>query len=262
MKLDTTSGLYTAFIGGKLRTEAEFLQMLHDAPESSAFSSILGDLKRGRFAAVEELRRFVAHRSYEIREFARQLLADTCNHEQVAIFSAAMGAIADPTELRRIVLHLGECLSPCAIAIMDKLNRTYGEDEETAEDILLSTGVLFDPDETFNTPADQHSIEQLLRMAQGRLPAGCYYYHGRPAFLGDVSKELVTAALISNRERRPVMLVSQNQILTSSTGVTCPVEHGQIVTDEDMEAVFAYVEAVGRFPWNKGAKYFFRHQVT
>jgi hypothetical protein len=227
----------------------------------AALRSLLEQLKRGQFTAVASLGRFLLHPSIDVRQYARQLFAHVCSHVAVAALGDTFRSISDFDEFHRTILRVGETLSTNAFEVLQNLNEEFGDDDDSAESILLALRILIDPDAIDRLTPNKEEIRELIAKERRKCAKPEYCYRGQPVFVGNVTKELVTSAMVANREKRPIMLFRQFQILSTFTGTPCPVEHGQAVSDKDVMAVFDYVKTVAKFPWRPGVKYFYGFEM-
>jgi hypothetical protein len=233
--------------------------VLPSANEAALLRNLLEQFKNGNFSNIDKLRPFLSHSSFDLRQYGHQLFAHVCNHSQVEWFAAAFDRISDLEELHRVVFRLGETLSGNAIPLLCDVVNEYGDDSEVREHICLSMRILDAPDN--RDCLDKNELLDLLERKRLQIVPPAYFYRGRPVFLGDVTKELVTAAMIANRERRNVILFRQSQVLSIFSGLASPIQHGQAIFDEDMNRVFDYVEKLSKLTWQVGTKYFYGHAV-
>jgi hypothetical protein len=232
-----------------------------DSPDDVVLRAVLESLKVGQFSAVERLKPFITHSSYDLRQYSHQLFAQVCNHTQVAWFLDALETIEFPEETYRLALRLGETLSCNALPVLRRISERHGDDSEVCEYILLALNILGNATDVADVAPERDAIRSALDQMEGTLAPPQYVYRGRPVFIGDVTKELVTAALIANREKRPAILLQQPTLLSNFTGMLCPVQGGQTVSDTEMEAVFEYVRKIAKKPWMKGTKCFYEFEI-
>ncbi|HZZ79557.1 MAG TPA: Imm47 family immunity protein [Gemmataceae bacterium] len=225
----------------------------------SVLCNILESLKAGDFSKTAELRSYLTHTDYDLRQYSHQLFAHACSHQQVEWFASAFDTIANPEELHRIIFRLGETLSGSAIPLLRCLTEQYGDDPEVCAQVLLSMRLMGGYDDI---ECCQDDILNVLSEAESRCTPPHYYYRGNIVFAGDITKELVTNSVIANRERRKVVLFRQPQILSVFSGTDCPIQHGQMVADNNLSDVFSYVAAIARMTWQPGVKYFYRHDIS
>ena len=208
---------------------------------------------------MEKLVPLIADLSYDVRQYSQQLFASVCNHKQVKYLENALETTTDPSELQRLVVRLGETLSPSAIPVLLSCKEAH-DDDELDEYIGTALRIILFPEMVTESSLSQPNGTGLARAVEELEPSK-YYYRGRPVFAGDVTKELVVAAVVANRERRAVVLVRQAQILSNFSGIECPIKHGQPVSDDDMNKVFSYVDVLAKINWKAGEKYFYRHPI-
>lgn len=228
--------------------------------EMALLKSILESLKYGDFSASKELIPLLTSESFDVRQYAHQLFAHVCNHEEAEWFERALDRVSDMYELYRLAMRLGETLSPRAVPMLLRVLELV-EDDELAGYVSLGLGIILGPGFADESELRQPGARRFCERMVARLEPNTFYYHGLPVFTGDVTKELVTQALIANRERRPLMIVGVARLLSNFSGIQCPVEPGQMVTDEDVRGVFAYVQKLAKMEWDRGPKYFYRHAI-
>lgn len=215
--------------------------------------TLLEQLRKGDRQCVLELVPFLTDESFDVRQYSQQLFAHVCCHSDVSAFRDCLEVAEDEFEAARIAFRLGETHSPSAIPLLLDL---YQENESDHVNGAVEAALRLQLGGELEI--ESPNFENKCRIAMDSLDGSLYYYHGNPAFIGNVCKELVTATLIANRDHRPAVLVRQPLILANSSGLPCPLQNGEGVDDELVAEVYSYVRQLASMGWKKGAKYFYR----
>ena len=232
----------------------------NDGP-ADQLKQLVQECKQGDFSNIDALSSLMTDGSFDVRQYSHQLFAHVCNHKKLSCFENAVAAVEDRTELCRLVVRLGETLSLQAIPLLLSIQDDHADEELDGYVCMALRNILPLPEVSEDT-IGSCDAKSLYSSAIEQLNTDLYYYRGQPVFVGDVTKELVQASLIANRENRSIVLVRQPQVLSNFSGVECPVTHGQSVTESDVNAVFDYVEGLAKLPWRRGVKYFYGHVIA
>ncbi|QDT46396.1 hypothetical protein Pan258_04150 [Symmachiella dynata] len=227
---------------------------------STKLRDVLEACKQGDFTGVSELASLMKDVSFDIRQYAVQLFAHVCSHQQVECFEGAVEVAEDSSELCRVAIRLGETLSLNAIPILLSMQAEYA-DEEVTGFVCTALRNILPIDEVTEETIDSCDANGLYATETAALDAKAYYYRGQPVFIGDVAKELIQAALVANREQQGAVLVRQPQMLSHFSGIECPVGNGQLIADDVVGSVYDYVEVLAKMEWHKGVKYFYHHII-
>jgi hypothetical protein len=230
------------------------------ADEMERLQRLLTRLKAGDFGAVEELSHLLLSKDYDVRQYACQLYAHVCNHQQVGALKQSLIHAEDTYEIQRVIMRLGHTLSQRAIPIILEFRRDIGESEiddhiYDAIELILGKSV-----RNVLDLEDQSVVEKYHDFAAQLDPSVCFYY-GQPVFVGDVTKELIVAAMVSLKEHRGVILRYQPQLLSNFSGIPCPIHYGDVITEEVIQKVIDYVNVLSEGHWVKSRKYFYRHII-
>jgi hypothetical protein len=230
--------------------------------EVEQLRTMLCAFKAGDFQSIQQLVLMVDSLDRDVRQYCHQLLAHVCNHDQVDGFRSILEIDLEIDEAQRVIVRLGETLSlnaiPIIFEVIDELDdpELYGFASMALHNIFPWDGI---DDEDFFESDKKSSYMS----ASSELDLQHYYYRGNPVFIGDVAKELITSATVSYKETKPAVLVRQAQILSSFSGVQCPIENSAMVGDLEFDSVLNYVKTVaGIHNWKKGAKYFFGNEIN
>ncbi len=213
--------------------------------------TLLEELKKGERECVQKLVPFLTDESFDVRQYSQQLFAHVCCHTDVHAFRDCLEVAEDEFETARIAFRLGETLSPSAIPILRDLDNESESDHvrgavEAALRLQLGEALQIE------SPDFEDQCSAFMRAVDDSV----YYYHGGPAFIGNVCRELVTAVLVANREQRPVVLVRQPLILANSSGLPCPLQNGDRVDDELVAQVYSYVQQLASMGGRKARSTF------
>jgi hypothetical protein len=233
---------------------------VHIDPGMEELCGLLDKIREGDFSKLDNVVRYMTHSSYDIRQYSQQLWAHSCRHDQVASFQDCFATVSDSSELFRLVVRIGETLSPRAIKLLMACKDDFDEPELngyicSALRIIVGANAV-----------DESSFQNMsyleLTSKLGSLDEAKYYYKGKPIHIGDITKELIVAAFSANKNGIPIILNRQHVILSNFTGRDCPVNNGQIISDKDVHAIMDYVEGISKGKWNAGFKYFFGRSIA
>lgn len=88
-----------------------------------------------------------------------------------------------------------------------------------------------------------------------------YYYSGKEAFIGDLSKSFLTSVMYYKTNSKPYIADDVPSILSVNTGIKCSIEHGCIIDDNKLQEAMMYVQSMANGNWKHGCKYFYGHVV-
>ena len=101
-----------------------------EVEEAGLLRSLLHDLMRGDLGRTHELAALVDAPNRDVRQYCHQLLADVCSHEQVDAFRAVLQVDAlEPDEVCRVLVRLGDTLSPRAVPVILAVAREIDDAE-------------------------------------------------------------------------------------------------------------------------------------
>lgn len=218
------------------------------------------DIQTGDFSAVEHLIPLLTGGSFEIRRESQRLFAQVCNHKQVRYLGEAIFSAEDEAELLQVIIALGDTLSLEAIPILLAISEEFsdyglnGYISTALKNIFPVSGL------EEHSVANESFLEHFVNSVK-KMPLDIYYYSGNPVFIGDLTRELICAAQISLIEKEAIILVRQPQLLTTASGMECPIEYGTTVSEEILELVYKYVKKIASMGWQKGCKYYHHHKV-
>lgn len=89
-----------------------------------------------------------------------------------------------------------------------------------------------------------------------------YYYFGELAYPGDLAKELVQQSVVSLRTNKILGMNMIPTLLSTWSGLRCPVEYTTLVDDDSYKKVINYVNTLSEMNWNIGKKYFYAKEVN
>ncbi|MEL6897373.1 MAG: hypothetical protein AAFP90_14820 [Planctomycetota bacterium] len=227
--------------------------------EIGELQQILTRLKNGSFEAVSDLVPFTRSASFDVRQYAQQLLAHVCTNEQVIEFQSSIESVEEIDEACRLAIRLGESLSINGVDLLLNLREDF-QDGKVNDFVFTGLRVLL-PLQSSDCELDDDELRQACSSLMSTLPRDEYFYRGEPVAIGEICKELITLCLVANREKKSLVAFRQPQILSNFSGIICPVEHGQNVDDAAMNKVFDYVEVLSKMAWEVGKKYFYQQSV-
>jgi hypothetical protein len=241
---------------------AWYLDILEPLPsEMRPLAECLVGIREGDLTYIEALVPFLSASSFPVRQYAQQLFADVCSNDQVGHFEAALESSETMDETKRVVLRLGETLSLAAIPILLDWRDEY-EDPDVDEYVVQALETVFPVRGIDEFSIGEVDTRELYGEAMTSLDRSQYYFRGKPIFLGDVTKDLLTCCAVAYKEKENCVLYMQPQILSNFSGIRCPAEHGQPISDDDMGRIVGYVKTIAAMSWKHGSKYFFGHEVA
>ncbi len=229
-----------------------------DSAEQEALLNCLAVLKAGDFSAVENCGALIQSKDPDIRQYAAQLYASACNHQQIGPLAKALDHLED-SDLERLILHLGHTLSPRGL--IEILNFREDLDDDFLDE-TIHCALAYQMGERL-PDTDPRIVPVQIRRAVDEMQAeapNAYFYKGKPVFLGEVAERLLTK--VAQSSRRDIELFGEAQILQDFSALKCPIDSGSFIACETMDEVFAYLKSVGQAcEWTPGFKYFWGKPV-
>ncbi len=226
--------------------------------ESGQLEALLGLLKAGDRDVVRRLADLFSSKSADVRGYAGDLYAAVCSRRQVLEMKHLLDAARDPEEISRAMVSIG--LSLCPEGVLLVLDYRRNVDSELFDDYVFDVVANLLGVEV-QTIGDIDETEAFCRKVLSELNPFAYYYGGRPVFVGDLTKAVVTHATVALREQHPFALAQEPWLLADFSGVSCPVAYGQLVDERIFQEIVAYAKHLGEMSWVRGHKYFYRVTV-
>jgi len=223
---------------------------------------ILELLKKGDLSARDLLVPMLESPYLDVRMYAAELFAYVCRHDQVNLLKRSLVAVEDLDELMRVILFIGETLSIRAAQMLWEFRHEMGGEYQefsgyihsALTDILSLDGV---DEYSLDDPGARRAFDhEVLSLDPTK-----YYYEGKPVFIGDLTKKVITYAAIARTDRTKFGLVDEPRVLSNFSGINCPVGYARSVDDEGLGAVLRYTSQIAQMKLNKGMKYFYGHPV-
>jgi hypothetical protein len=216
--------------------------------------------QRGDFSGRERLGELLGTNSRGGNAELAPLFAAVAAHGDVAVLAEALSATTDPACARQLVVALGLTLSSEAVPLV--LEAAYSwEDAEVDAYAALALDTLWPVPGLHEDSVRSREVKDAYLAAgasAGWASQPAYIYRGRPLFVGDLCKELVTAAVTSLETSSPLVLIHQAEILSCQSGSRCPVEYGLNINEVSLQVVYDYVKTLSGLGWQRGEKYYFQ----
>jgi hypothetical protein len=223
---------------------------------------ILELLKKGDWSARDLLVPMLESPYVDVRMYAAELFAYVCTHDQVNLLKKSLVVAQDLDEVMRVILFIGETLSTRAAQLLWTFREEMGgEYQEFSGYIHSALTDILSLDGVDEYSLDEPSARQVFDLEIMTLDPTKYYYGGKPVFIGDLTKEVITYAAIARTERTKFALVDEPRVLSNFSGINCPVGYGRSVDDDGLGAVLKYTHQIGQMKLDKGMKYFYGHPV-
>ena len=146
---------------------------------------------------------------------------------------------------------------PYLLAMLDEWENTNVEDTiRNSLDIFLNYSDELDED------AAVDEIGQLYLDLMMKVDADQYYYYSTPVFPGPLAKKLIEKSAASRQEQAPLGTHLFPFLLSTWSGINCPVEYNTVVDDRLLDGVYHYVQALSEMDWEAGVKYFYGHPIV
>lgn len=187
-----------------------------------------------------------------------RLWAFTATHAELAFLAPHLTTISRPENVRRIVVSLGLSLSPVALGLLATMHDDF-DDEELDEYIRLACSTMLRAQD--EPEVDLHSLKEESAAATRAFAPSTYLYAGQPAFPGTLTQELLNAATVALREKRPLVLTYQAELLKAFSGLEVPVGRRDSVDERRFREIVDYVQRIAALPWRTGWKYFHGHPI-
>lgn len=88
-----------------------------------------------------------------------------------------------------------------------------------------------------------------------------YYYRTKPAFPGDLTKVLMQRVFMAANQGQSLDMDQIPALLSIWSGEKVPGESHTVIHSGNYQHFVAYVQSLAKKPWEKGAKYFYGHQL-
>src|SRR5262249_52689583 len=156
---------------------------------------ILELLKKGDLSARDLLVPMLESPYLDVRMYAAELFAYVCTHDQVNLLKRSLVAVEDLDELMRVILFIGETLSIRAAQMLWEFRQEMGGEYQefsgyihsALTDILSLDGV---DEYSLDEPGARRAFDhEVLSLDPTK-----YYYEGKPVFIGDLTKKVITYA--------------------------------------------------------------------
>jgi hypothetical protein len=219
-------------------------------------------LKEGRFEETKNLAKWMTHPSFDIRRYAQQLYADVCDFEEVRKFEDLLELPDTSSEIYFVMSRLGATFSLSAIPMILECWERYSDSRDSLLDEyvgyaladILSTKVL--EGFSLSRPYFEYVVEYGKTFDRNH-----YYFGGSPLFIGSMTKELVVDAIVCEREKKPFSTGYLGHQVSNLSGIMCPIEIGNMLSEQDVHNVLDYVQKIARMKWTPGVKYFYGHPI-
>lgn len=228
--------------------------------ETAALVDLVEGLKRGNFAANAEHLGLLTSSRPDIRLYAADVLAATCSHANVGLLRRAWEAAEDEREIRRLIVVAGHTLSPAAVA---ELERMWNDCDcaDYDEYFVDAVTTILNPETVRALGSPSAGFWLSCREHARNLSGGAFYLEGGPVFIGDITKRLVSSAVVALRSGNTFGLSFEAALFQDFTGFPLPMSFGSRVTKDTYAALLACVTEAARQQWERGMKYFYGHPV-
>ena len=217
-------------------------------------------LKMGDFSLVRELQALLLTSSNApVKEFALRLYFGVTDHRGVDFFWDLLKS-PDYEAARIFALYAPHSLSPQVLPYLFALLEEF-YDSVLRADIAYSIHALYPMQEEFNPNLDLETLRIQYRRASQHIEDGVYYFRGRPAFIGDLTKPLLSAAYQARARGDALKLTDEPTLVSIWSGVKCPADYSTLVDDAGLKQLMDYVSELASKPWRKGQKYFYNHPI-
>ena len=88
-----------------------------------------------------------------------------------------------------------------------------------------------------------------------------YYFKGQVINYGEFTKKLILIAMSCKNANQPFFGGEISNLFKISFGIECPVKDGEMVTDEKVAQIFAFVKKIADINPKPGAKYYLGKKI-
>lgn len=216
-------------------------------------------LKAGNFAARGELQDLLrSSQDRVVRQFGLRLFCYVARHEDLSFLGELLEA-EDPDDAQTLATYAHHTLSPHVVPYLFALLEECTDDslrEDIACSIQLAHPVRQEVDPTIEFEILRGIYENFAVQLTDSYSLG-----GKPAFAGDLTKSLITAAAQARPERIQLRRMEEPTLLSVWSGLQCPVDYMSVVDDAAFQAVMDYAKSIAAIPWQRGKKYFYGHVI-
>ncbi len=223
----------------------------------------LDSFKVGDFdpkSIVVDLLNTVRHQPFT--DFAVRVFASVATHEDLAD-PETMGFLtnAAPSTVVTFAHATTSFLSIEAVAPMLALLEDWDEDPEVSEALFQAVDSLVPFEDALGASPDLEDLAEHIRLAIASTDRKTYVLHGEPVHPAPLARRLVERASITAASGDRLGIGVPCSLLSIWSGVECPVDVDTEMNGERLAAVHAYVDALSRMDWQRGAKYFYGHRL-
>lgn len=195
-------------------------------------------------------------------DFAVRVFASVATHDDLAdLETMAFLTNAAPSTVVTFAHSSTSMMSIEAVALMLGLLEDWNEDPEISEALLQAIASLVPfQAELGDSPSPDELAEHVGRAIQST-DRTAYVLYGQPAHPSLLARRLVEHASIAAASREQLGIIVPGSLLSIWSGVDCPVDYDTQMNGDRLDAVHAYVDALSRQDWVRGAKYFYGHRL-
>ena len=232
-------------------------------PTEKKLLEILTAFQQGDFGQISELPMISCSTSnIDIRRFALRLFLSASNHNDISniVLLNNMLDEASESDVYDFCYYSESTLSLQTLPYLLALFETW-EDTDAGELICQTIGYTID-----YLPAQDGdcSLDELAYECKSFLSTHDqekYYYAGNEFFVGNLTKQLVSEAMICRAKAKPYFSDQVPSILSIVTGIKCPVQGGTQITDTVLKQIMNYIKVLSSKEWIPGCKYFYGHII-
>lgn len=135
------------------------------------------------------------------------------------------------------------------------------EDTELGEDISFKIGSMIGYDKaTYESCSEDELGKEFVDFCKDK-DLSKYYYDGKLAFAGNLSKKLIEEIMIARSSNSELKDDTIPSLLSIWSGIKCPADYYTKVDDKVANEIIAYVKQIASMNWEKGSKYFYGHKI-
>lgn len=215
-------------------------------------------LKLGDFSAKRQMLDVMEGAEGELRSSCCAVFCAVARHDEIALLMDVLDE-SDEGDVEMFALYGAHTLSLQAVPYLLALAETWAGTrlEEKLGDALQT---LFPPGDDCGSTFEE--IRGFYRDLAGRVDPALFYFWGKPAFAGDLTRKLITLAAGAKQRGESLQAFEVPMLLSIWSGVECPLSYTSRVDDTAMGKVLTYVKVIASMQWNRGVKYFYGRSVA
>lgn len=217
------------------------------------------EFKNGNFQNKKEFAKcFLNNDDKQVFISGCQTFAAICTHEDFELLNDFF-ASADEEHLQVFLTYVSESLSLQSIPYLLALMEKWGNTEIGIMIHRIIMDMLGKPCDVVKADVEECGREFAEFSKTHDLQQ--YYFKGQVINYGEFTKKLILIAMSCKNANQPFFGGEISNLFTISFGVECPVKDGEMVADEKVAQIFAFVKRIADINPKPGTKYYLGKKI-